>query len=241
VQPLTFTHHGTEGLPLLTRGVDAEGRHQRTVYIPAAQLRGRLRHEAALAELRSGGDLSADEIRQVTQGTRAAASARGLASGFGSAVQEVLARSQYAEARKTGRRNFAQGVEALTQQRTAADRNYISGSFAQAAGFFDPQMRLYGRGGSVVSGQTQGVGQFSPFLNASVSVAESNQQAEIARAQMEQQDKQFNASMAWDQQSFGMNRTDSLANASANRKASNNAAVASGVGAAAGLLALAFL
>jgi len=53
VQPLTFTHHGTEGLPLLTRGIDAEGRHQRSVYIPAAQLRGRLRHEAALAELRS--------------------------------------------------------------------------------------------------------------------------------------------------------------------------------------------
>lgn len=53
VQPLTFTHHGTDGLPLLTRGVDAEGRHQRTVFIPAAQFRGRLRHEAALAELRA--------------------------------------------------------------------------------------------------------------------------------------------------------------------------------------------
>ncbi len=53
LQPLTFTHHGTEGLPLLTRGVDAEGRHQRTVFIPAAQWRGRLRHEAALAELRA--------------------------------------------------------------------------------------------------------------------------------------------------------------------------------------------
>ena len=53
LQPLTFSHHSTEGLPLLTRGVDAEGRHQRTVYIPAAQLRGRLRHEAALAELRT--------------------------------------------------------------------------------------------------------------------------------------------------------------------------------------------
>ncbi len=52
VQPLTFTHHGTDGLPLLTRGIDAEGRHQRSVYIPAAQLRGRLRHEAAFAELR---------------------------------------------------------------------------------------------------------------------------------------------------------------------------------------------
>lgn len=56
VQPLTFSHHGTEGLPLLTRGVDAEGRHLRTVYIPAAQLRGRLRHEAALAELRARTD-----------------------------------------------------------------------------------------------------------------------------------------------------------------------------------------
>lgn len=53
LQPLTFTHHSTEGLPLMTRGIDAEGRHQRTVFIPAAQIRGRLRHEAALAELRS--------------------------------------------------------------------------------------------------------------------------------------------------------------------------------------------
>lgn len=53
LQPLTFTHHSIEGLPLLTRGIDAEGRHQKTVFIPAAQLRGRLRHEAALAELRS--------------------------------------------------------------------------------------------------------------------------------------------------------------------------------------------
>lgn len=56
VQPLTFSHHGTEGLPLLTRGVDGEGRHLRTVYLPAAQLRGRLRHEAALAELRTRTD-----------------------------------------------------------------------------------------------------------------------------------------------------------------------------------------
>jgi CRISPR/Cas system CSM-associated protein Csm3 (group 7 of RAMP superfamily) len=53
VQPLTFTHHGIEGLPMLTRGVDADGKHQRTVYIPAAQLRGRIRHEAAMAELRA--------------------------------------------------------------------------------------------------------------------------------------------------------------------------------------------
>lgn len=53
VQPLTYTHHGVKGLPLTTRGVDSEGKPLRTVYIPAPQFRGRLRHEAALAELRA--------------------------------------------------------------------------------------------------------------------------------------------------------------------------------------------
>lgn len=51
-QPVTFTHHGIEGLPMMARGVDAEGRAMRTVFLPAAQLRGRLRHEAALATMR---------------------------------------------------------------------------------------------------------------------------------------------------------------------------------------------
>jgi hypothetical protein len=53
LQPLSFTHHGTEGLPLLARGIDKEGRPLRTVFMPAAQLRGRIRHEVALAELRA--------------------------------------------------------------------------------------------------------------------------------------------------------------------------------------------
>jgi len=54
LQPLTFTHHGVkDGLPLMTRGVDAEGRPRKTVYLPAGQFRGRLRHEAALAVMRS--------------------------------------------------------------------------------------------------------------------------------------------------------------------------------------------
>lgn len=51
-QPVTFTHHSIEGLPTMTRGVDGEGRPLRTVFMPAAQLRGRIRHEAALAVMR---------------------------------------------------------------------------------------------------------------------------------------------------------------------------------------------
>jgi hypothetical protein len=56
VQPLTYTHHSVKDLPLMTRGVDAEGRPQRTVYLPAGQFRGRLRHEAAMAALRAQSD-----------------------------------------------------------------------------------------------------------------------------------------------------------------------------------------
>ena len=53
VQPLTYSHHGVTDLPMLVRGVDAEGRPQRSVYLPAGQLRGRIRHEAALTVMRS--------------------------------------------------------------------------------------------------------------------------------------------------------------------------------------------
>lgn len=55
-QPVTYTHHGSDGLPMMTRGVDGEGRAQRTVFMPAAQLRGRIRHEAALATMRGKGE-----------------------------------------------------------------------------------------------------------------------------------------------------------------------------------------
>ena len=54
VNPVSFSHHGVDGLPTMVRGVDQEGRHLKTVYIPGAQFRGRLRHEAAMAELLRG-------------------------------------------------------------------------------------------------------------------------------------------------------------------------------------------
>jgi hypothetical protein len=53
LQPLTYTHHGVKDIPMLIRGVDSAGVPQRTVYLPAGQLRGRIRHEAALSVMRS--------------------------------------------------------------------------------------------------------------------------------------------------------------------------------------------
>lgn len=55
VNPISFSHHGVEGLPLMTRGVDAEGKHLKTVFIPAASLRGRIRHEVAMSVLEGQG------------------------------------------------------------------------------------------------------------------------------------------------------------------------------------------
>ena len=55
LNPISFSHHGVNGLPMMTRGVGPDGQHLKTVYLPAAQLRGRLRHEAAMAELSRSG------------------------------------------------------------------------------------------------------------------------------------------------------------------------------------------
>lgn len=55
VNPISFSHHGQEGLPMMTRGVDPEGRHLRTVFLPAASLRGRIRHEVAMSVLEREG------------------------------------------------------------------------------------------------------------------------------------------------------------------------------------------
>ena len=55
VNPISFSHHGQEGLPMMTRGVDTEGRHLKTVFLPAANLRGRIRHEVAMSVLEREG------------------------------------------------------------------------------------------------------------------------------------------------------------------------------------------
>ena len=55
VNPVSFSHHGQEGLPMMTRGVDAEGRHLKTVFLPAANLRGRIRHDVAMSVLEREG------------------------------------------------------------------------------------------------------------------------------------------------------------------------------------------
>ena len=45
IQPVAFSHHGIESLPMMTRGVDPTGQPQKTVFYPAAAVRG-AQHQA---------------------------------------------------------------------------------------------------------------------------------------------------------------------------------------------------
>ena len=60
VNPITYTHHGVDGLPTIARGVDDAGNVKRTVYLTGAALRAQLRHGATVAELRKNGGKLAD-------------------------------------------------------------------------------------------------------------------------------------------------------------------------------------
>lgn len=68
INPLSFTHHGVKGLPLMTRGVDDAGRHLKTVYLPAAHWRGRIRHEATFAQLEREGKVKLETAYMLALG-----------------------------------------------------------------------------------------------------------------------------------------------------------------------------
>lgn len=71
IQPLSFSHHSIEGLPLMTNGVDSNGIHQKTVFWPAASLRGRIRHEVAMAAMESSGKVKLSTAYMLALGQNA--------------------------------------------------------------------------------------------------------------------------------------------------------------------------
>ena len=68
VGPVTISHHTVNDLPQMIRGVDAEGRPLRTVSLPGATFRGRLRHEAAKAQIRTQDKVSLAEAYMLALG-----------------------------------------------------------------------------------------------------------------------------------------------------------------------------
>ncbi len=199
----------------------------------------------ALGDLALGGRLSADDTRESQQAARAGMQARGLQRGQGAAVAEVLNRQQFSEGRLNQRRAFASGVDAQTQARKAGDASIANNAFNTLGAFWDPQARMFGHGGSQVSGQISGPASYQPYLNSANDVGRTNQATQAGIATN-------NQNLAQDAYQFGVNREDSNywsqlnmessnANAAAQRKQSNTNGWISAAGSVLAIAALAFL
>lgn len=178
--------------------------------------------QQAQDELSLGGNLSGDELRQISQGERAAWSDRGLGLSPAASASEILARVGASNQRKAERRAFAGAVDAQSNQRQESDRNFTLAATNQAAATFDPYQRILGQG-SQLTGASQTNAQFGNFLNEAASVGEGNQSASIQAAIANQQAKLQRDAMAQERYAFDMNRKDSLANSKANNSAAASA------------------
>ena len=128
----------------------------------------------ALSELQAGATLDPSLRREVQQGYRQAATARGMAYNPSSAAEEAYFTGLQAEQLRRNRQQFAQGALAQRQQLTG-----------------DPFMQILGRPGQAFAagqgfgGQGMAIGQtgarlFSPESQYAADLANSNMQAQLA-------------------------------------------------------------
>lgn len=192
-----------------------------------------------LGDLKLGGALNAEEIRNSQQGTRAAWSARGRSGDNVAMVDEVLNRTTLSDQRKSQRQASASAVDAQNQQRKSGDRAFAQNVFNTQGAYFDPYQRIYGAGGggSAVTGQVNGPQAFMPFLNSSNSVGASNQQANIAGAQMQMSSQLAMMEMAAQRENANLNRISSENIARGNNRAAMTGGLYAGAGTALGIIA----
>ncbi len=195
----------------------------------------------AIEDLRQGDRLSVEDERNAVQTARAGMSARGLAAGRGAVFAEVLNRQRYADARERERRGFAASVDAYTNQREASDAATANNAFAQYSAYWDPQQRIYGSGGSAVSGSVNPAANFAPFLGASQDVGEANQLASAQEAQLNFERERFFTEREDAYEFFDRNAAIDASNAAANRKAANKSAAIGAAGSVASAALLAFM
>lgn len=195
--------------------------------------------QQAMQDLELGGQLSGEEITQVTQGTRAAYADRGLGMGPGATASEIMGRVDLTNARKRERQAFAGAVDTGVQQRKASDRGYILNATNQAGATFDPYQRIMGTGGSQTTGASGVGGQFQNYLAGVSDVGNVNATNSMNMALAQRQDKLSRDGMALDWQNMQLNRADSQANAAANASAQKSAQTASYI--STGVSALAML
>jgi hypothetical protein len=190
----------------------------------------------AETDLRLEGTLSADELRQAVQGSRAAFASRGMNGGRAAAVAEVMTRAGAANARKQQRQATAGQVLGMRQARLDSDTAAGINTSNTLASQWDPRLVL-GRGGSAASGVVQGPQQFGQFSSLAASVGESNAANAMAWANMKTGERQAELEREASLNQFNLQRGDTMANAAAARKSNmQGAMVGAGATVAVGLL-----
>ncbi len=153
----------------------------------------------AESDLDLGGQMSADEMRNVQQASRSATSARGLGTGSSAAIAEVFDRDTAMHARKRERQAFAANVDTQVQQRKASDASITANVGQAQMAYWDPQGRMFGKGGGSASlGAVNNLGSFGPFLGAAQNVGASNQASKLDWTKFQQ-------GLDWDKEAFAQN------------------------------------
>lgn len=191
------------------------------------RLYGQLEAQAA-DELALGGQLTGDEQREASQAARAAWNDRGLATSGRSAVDEVLARVGMSNARKAERRAFA--AQTAAQGTALATQN-----MSVAASQFDPYMRLFGEGGSQVSGTLGTDDLFTPYATPAVDIYQSDKSYAASMAGLASAEKMQKMGFKHDTAMTKLNAKYSAdiaaGNNAAARSAANSSILGAGIGA----------
>ena len=191
------------------------------------RLYGQLEAQAA-DELALGGQLTGDEQREASQAARSAWNDRGLATSGRSAVDEVLARVGMSNARKAERRGFA--AQTAAQGTALATQN-----MSVAASQFDPYMRMFGEGGSQVTGTLGTDELFTPYATPAVDIYQSDKSYGAAMASLASAEKMQKLGFKQDDKMTKMNAKYSMQiadrNAQAAQAASRTGLFGSGIGA----------
>jgi hypothetical protein len=202
-----------------------------------SQIYGKLEANA-LADVARGGTLDPWQQREATQASRAAFEDRGMATGGTAALAEVMNRANLSEARRREREGYAAGIVNQAQGWAGNNVNVASTQF-------DPYSRMFGKGGSQVTGSLSSNEMYETYGSVGASIYGSNTEAAIANAQIAAQQKMFDKQMKYDKWATQYNASASdrigAMNASAARSAGNKQLIGAGIGAVGMVVAAALI
>ena len=124
----------------------------------------------ALSELKAGGKLTAEQLRDTTQGTRSAFADRGIAMSNSAMGAELLARDQYSRQRLAQAQAQAQQVELLNEARLSNTRGFLGSAAATGQNANAQMLSVFGLNGVPVGTGSQ-MGQGPSVIGAGAQTA----------------------------------------------------------------------